>query len=125
MSTANVLSLNIDTDTVGLAEIIQDLASGPDRMSVKYLLNMDSGKGSTEERTEEEYIVMMVSDVLQGSPESEDVEEESDDIPLPTVREQMRALAIVKRILDQQEDLRAAALPSLSRLQRNLKLTEV
>ena len=56
MSTSNVLSLNIDTDTVGLEAIIQDLVQGPDGMSVKYLLNIDSGKGITEERTEEEYI---------------------------------------------------------------------
>ena len=97
MSTSKVLSLNIDTYTVGLAEIIQDLALGPDGMSVRYLLNTDSGKGSTEERTEEEYISMMVSDVLQGTLQSEEVEEESDDIPFPTVREQLRAVAIVKK----------------------------
>ena len=58
---------------------------------------------------------MMVSDVLQGSPQSEEVDEESDDIPLLTIRERLQSLAIVKRILDQHEDLRAAALPSLSR----------
>lgn len=106
-----------------LQNLVDTLVTPVNQMSIMSLINAEDPMECTEEFSEDIVVQGLIEEIVnKGDGESDGVVDDEASIPMPSVTEQLRAIAQVKRLFEVHPEVWGAGGRTLNSLQRTVRI---